>query len=90
MTEPWWRSAIVYEVYPRSFGDLREIAARLDHVEWLGADAVWLAPIYASPGHRVSLETAASLVLQCTRGYRLPEPTHLADRLAGRRGAGPA
>jgi deoxyribonuclease V len=44
-------------------------------------------PIYVSPGHRVSLETAASLVLQCTRGYRLPEPTRLADRLAGQRGS---
>jgi len=47
-------------------------------------------PIYVSPGHRVSLETAASLVMQCTRGYRLPEPTRLADRLAGQRGAPPA
>jgi deoxyribonuclease V len=43
-------------------------------------------PIYVSPGHRVSLETAASLVMQCGRGYRLPEPTRLADQLAGQRG----
>ena len=43
-------------------------------------------PIYVSPGHRVSVETAASLMIQCARGYRLPEPTRLADRLAGRRG----
>jgi deoxyribonuclease V len=47
-------------------------------------------PIYVSPGHRVSLETAASLAMQCARGYRLPEPTRLADRLAGQRGAAPA
>jgi deoxyribonuclease V len=43
-------------------------------------------PIYVSPGHRVSVEAAASLVLRCMRGYRLPEPTRLADRLAGQRG----
>lgn len=43
-------------------------------------------PIYVSPGHRVSVETAAALVMQCARGYRLPEPTRLADRLAGQRG----
>jgi deoxyribonuclease V len=43
-------------------------------------------PIYVSPGHRVSPETAAALVMQCARGYRLPEPTRLADRLASQRG----
>jgi deoxyribonuclease V len=42
-------------------------------------------PLYVSPGHRVSVETAAALVMRCMRGYRLPEPTRLADRLAGQR-----
>jgi alpha-glucosidase len=53
----WWRDAVVYQIYPRSFqdsnadgeGDLRGIAARLDHVCELGADAVWLSPVYPSP-----------------------------------------
>ena len=53
----WWRDAVVYQVYPRSFqdsnddgeGDLRGIAARLDHVCELGADAIWLSPVYPSP-----------------------------------------
>ncbi len=53
----WWRDAVVYQVYPRSFqdtdgdgiGDLAGIASRLDHLEWLGVDAVWLSPIYPSP-----------------------------------------
>lgn len=53
----WWEAAVVYEIYPRSFqdsdgdgvGDLRGITTRLDHLEWLGVDAIWLAPIYASP-----------------------------------------
>ena len=54
---PWWRDAVVYQIYPRSFqdsdgdgeGDLRGIAQRLDHIATLGADALWLSPIYPSP-----------------------------------------
>lgn len=53
----WWKDAVVYQVYPRSFadsdgdgiGDLAGIRQRLDHLEWLGVDAVWLSPIYRSP-----------------------------------------
>ncbi len=53
----WWRDAVVYQIYPRSFqdadgdgeGDLRGIASRLDHVARLGADAIWLSPFYRSP-----------------------------------------
>ena len=54
---PWWRGGVVYQIYPRSFqdsdgdgvGDLRGILARLDHLERLGVDAVWISPIYPSP-----------------------------------------
>ncbi|MGZ4501431.1 MAG: glycoside hydrolase family 13 protein [Nocardioidaceae bacterium] len=54
---PWWRSAVVYQVYPRSFadsdgdgvGDLRGIIGRLDHLALLGVDVVWLSPVYPSP-----------------------------------------
>lgn len=42
-------------------------------------------PLIVSPGHRVSLDGAVALVLRCLAGYRLPEPTRLADRLASRR-----
>lgn len=57
MPEPWWKSAVVYQIYPRSFadssgdgiGDLEGVRQRLDHLEWLGVDAVWLSPIYPSP-----------------------------------------
>ena len=53
----WWREAVVYEVYPRSFadgdrdgvGDLRGLRARLPYLQWLGVDALWLSPIYPSP-----------------------------------------
>ncbi len=57
MPSPWWRSAVVYQIYPRSFadsdsdgvGDLRGIARRLDYLKRLGVDVVWLSPIYPSP-----------------------------------------
>ena len=54
----WWRHAVIYEIYPRSFqdsngdgiGDLKGIASRLDYLHDLGIDAIWLTPIYPSPG----------------------------------------
>jgi len=54
---PWWRSAVVYQIYPRSFadtdgdgvGDLPGITRHLDHLAWLGVDALWLSPFYRSP-----------------------------------------
>ncbi len=54
---PWWRTAVVYQVYPRSFadgngdgvGDLRGVLEHLDHLADLGVDVVWLSPIYPSP-----------------------------------------
>ncbi|OYN87776.1 alpha-glucosidase [Parenemella sanctibonifatiensis] len=58
-TEPtWWKEAVFYQVYPRSFadadgdgvGDLRGIIDRLDHLAGLGVDCLWLSPIFASPG----------------------------------------
>jgi alpha-glucosidase len=53
----WWQQGVIYQIYPRSFqdsngdgiGDLPGIRSRLDYLEWLGVDAVWLSPIYPSP-----------------------------------------
>src|ERR671917_518304 len=53
----WWQTAVLYQVYPRSFldtdgdgiGDLEGVRARLDYLRWLGVDGVWLSPVYWSP-----------------------------------------
>jgi alpha-glucosidase len=57
MDQPWWQQAVIYQVYVRSFadsdgdgvGDLRGVTERLDYLDWLGIDAVWLSPITVSP-----------------------------------------
>lgn len=54
---PWWKKAVVYQVYPKSFqdsngdgiGDLKGITSRLDYLKKLGIDAIWLSPVYQSP-----------------------------------------
>jgi len=53
----WWQNGIIYQIYPRSFqdtigngiGDLPGITQRLDYLQWLGIDAIWISPIYPSP-----------------------------------------
>ena len=55
--DAWWKSAVVYQIYPRSFadsngddmGDLGGIIGRLDYVKTLGVDVIWLSPVYRSP-----------------------------------------
>ena len=54
---PWWHGAVIYQLYVRSwrdsdgdgYGDLRGIIERLDHLSWLGVDAIWLSPTMPSP-----------------------------------------
>ena len=55
--EKWWKKAVVYQIYPRSFydangdgiGDLRGIIEKLDYIRDLGANVIWLCPVYKSP-----------------------------------------
>ena len=83
----WWRSAVVYQVYPRSFadadgdgtGDVQGIIDRLDYLADLGVDAVWVSPWYPSPAGRRWL-----------RRQRLPRhPARVRHPGAGRRLRGP-
>ena len=54
---PWWKDAVLYQLYPRSFldsggdgvGDLAGVRAKLPYLRWLGVDGLWLSPIYRSP-----------------------------------------
>ena len=56
-TEPWWKEAVIYQIYPRSFydsngdgeGDLPGITSQLEYVQKLGVDAIWLSPFFTSP-----------------------------------------
>ena len=53
----WWQRGVIYQIYPRSFmdsngdgtGDLPGITSRLDYLEWLGVDAIWISPVFPSP-----------------------------------------
>jgi alpha-glucosidase len=62
----WWRTAVIYQIYPRSFadsngdgmGDLAGITARLPHLVHLGVDAIWISPFYTSPQHDAGYDVA--------------------------------
>ena len=56
-----------------------------EQIGWALRSKVRCNALFVSPGHRVSMQGALDAVLRTLRGYRLPEPTRLADRLASRR-----
>ena len=57
LKKDWWKSAVIYQIYPRSFqdtngdgfGDFQGIIKRLPYLEKLGIDCIWLCPVYRSP-----------------------------------------
>lgn len=59
MERAWWKEAVVYQIYPRSFmdsngdgvGDLKGVTSRLDYLKELGIDVIWLSPVYKSPNY---------------------------------------
>jgi alpha-glucosidase len=63
---PWWANAVIYEIYPRSFqdtngdgiGDLKGVTQRLDYLEKLGVDAIWLTPFFPSPNKDFGYDVA--------------------------------
>ena len=70
--QPWWQRAVLYQIYVRSFadsngdgvGDLRGIIERLDYLEWLGVDAVWLSPVTVSPDRDWGYDVADYMDIQ--------------------------
>ena len=79
---PWWRRAVVYQIYPRSFadgngdgtGDIAGIRSRLPYLAELGVDALWISPWYRSPwndgGYDVSDFRAINAALRIARRRR--------------------
>ena len=71
-SEEWWREGVIYQIYPRSFqdsngdgiGDLRGVIDRLDYLQWLGVDAIWLNPITVSPDADAGYDVADYCAVQ--------------------------
>ncbi len=69
---PWWQTAVLYQIYPRSFadsnadgtGDIPGIIAHLDHLEWLGIDGIWLSPVTVSPNRDWGYDVADYLAIE--------------------------
>jgi len=89
LSPPWWQTAVLYQIYPRSFldtdgdgvGDLAGVRAKLSYLRWLGVDGVWLSPIYRSPmadfGYDVSDHCAIDPVFGDLPGFvRLLDDAH--------------
>ena len=75
---PWWREAIIYQVYPRSYldtdddgiGDLPGITKKLDYIASLGVDIVWLSPFFKSP-----MKTSATTLRTTATSTRSSAPS---------------
>jgi alpha-glucosidase len=91
---PWWKTAVLYQIYPRSFadsnadgnGDIGGIIDHLDHLEWLGVDAIWLSPVTVSPNADWGYDVADFCAIQPDMGTM--EEFDLLVAGAGARGIG--
>src|SRR5205814_5307705 len=88
----WWRNGVLYQIYPRSFadsdgdgvGDLPGIEQRLDHLQWLGVDGIWLTPTFPSPDDDMGYDVADYKSVQPVLGDLAAVDTLIEE--AGRRG----
>src|SRR5271168_5367619 len=89
---PWWKTAVLYQIYPRSFadsngdgqGDIGGIIDHLDHLQWLGIDGIWLSSVTVSPNADWGYDVADFCAVQPDLGT-MAEFDRLVDE-AGRRG----
>ena len=87
LADDWWRGAVIYQIYPRSFfdsngdgiGDLPGVTAKLDHVAALGVDAIWLCPFFCSPQADFGYDVSDHLAVDPIFG-RLADFDALVDR----------
>ncbi len=90
--EPWWQGGVLYQAYVRSFadsngdgiGDLAGVTAKLDHLEWLGVDGLWLSPVHPSPNVDWGYDVADYLGIHDDLGTLADLDRLIAD--AGKRG----
>lgn len=88
----WWREGVIYQAYVRSFadangdghGDLPGVRSRLDYLDWLGVDGIWLTPIHPSPNEDWGYDVADFLGVHSDYGTHADLDALIAD--AGRRG----
>ena len=80
---PWWRGAVIYQVYPRSLmdanddgvGDIRGIIGKLDYIASLGVDAIWVSPFFKSPMKEIMRILVLTEAIYVIRRIGLPRNT---------------
>lgn len=74
---PWWKNATIYQIYPASFkdsngdglGDLPGILSKLDYIQSLGVDAIWICPMYDSP--QIDMVSRVAILMHMRRHLTL-------------------
>lgn len=84
---PWWQNGVIYQIYPKSFqdstgngiGDIAGVTARLDYLQQLGVDAIWLTPVYLSPQVDNGYDVADYCAIDPTYGTMADMETLIAE-----------